>query len=77
MLKADMIQVGDYSTRFIAQNSNAWALDPAFEFADTAVAVIASRCPQVISALLAMNDLFTILKQPDEISQQERSAKRG
>ena len=29
MLKADMIQVGDYSTRFMAQNSNAWASDPA------------------------------------------------
>lgn len=41
MLKADMIQVRDYSTRFMAQNSNAccvyWSLRgvrPAFEFAD-------------------------------------------
>jgi hypothetical protein len=49
----------------------------AFKFADSAVAGIASRCPQVISAMLEMNNLFTILKQPDEISQQERSAKRG
>jgi hypothetical protein len=36
MLKADMIQVGDYSTRFMAQNSDAWASDPAFEFGDVA-----------------------------------------
>jgi len=49
----------------------------AFEFADTAVAGIASRCPKIISAMLAMNNLFTILKQPDEISQQERAAKSG
>jgi predicted nucleotidyltransferase len=49
----------------------------AFKFADSAVAGIASRCPQAISAMLEMNNLFTILKQPDEISQQERSAKRG
>ena len=36
MLKVDMIQVGNYSTRFMAQNSNAWASDPAFESADAA-----------------------------------------
>ncbi len=36
MLKADMIQVGDYSTRFMAQIVTPGLSDPAFEFADVA-----------------------------------------
>jgi len=43
----------------------------ALEFADAAIAGIASRCPQIISAMLAMSNLFTFVKQPDELSQQE------
>jgi hypothetical protein len=48
----------------------------ALEFADSAIAGIASRCPQIISAMLAMNSLFTFVKQPDEMGQQERSTTR-
>ena len=46
----------------------------ALEFADSVIAAIASRRPQIISAMLAMNDLFTYVKQPDEVSEQERSS---
>jgi hypothetical protein len=42
-----------------------------------AVAGIASRCPQIISAMLAMSNLFTFVKQPDEMSEQERNATRN
>jgi hypothetical protein len=49
----------------------------ALEFADMAVAGIASRCPQIISAMLAMSNLFTFVKQPDEMSEQERNATRS
>jgi hypothetical protein len=45
----------------------------ALEFADAAISEIALRCPQVISAMLALDNLFIFVKQPDEISQAERS----
>jgi hypothetical protein len=48
----------------------------ALEFADTVITGIASRCPQIISAMLAMNNLFTFVKHPDEMSQPERAATR-
>ncbi|HSE18451.1 MAG TPA: hypothetical protein VLB46_15465 [Pyrinomonadaceae bacterium] len=48
----------------------------ALEFADAAIAEIAMRCPQAISAMLALNNLFIFVKQPDEVSQAETSSER-
>lgn len=48
----------------------------ALEFADSAISEIASRCPQIISAMLAMNNLFTFVRQPDEVSEQEHLTSR-
>ncbi len=52
------------------------AVREALEFADFAIQGIALRCPQIISAMLAMNNLFTFVKQADEIFPQERSVTR-